>query len=100
MNGLKQKYKDYVVFVASELGVVGMQIDDCEIELRYFFPTNRRHDSDNYTPKFFLDGLTEAGVLADDDFLHIHAMHIYGEIDKENPRTEITIIYNKTEETK
>ena len=93
MNGFKQKYKDYIVFVMDELGLTNMQIDDCDITLLYYFPTNRRHDCDNYTPKFFLDGLTEAGVITDDDFLHVHSLRIYGEIDRDNPRTEIIITY-------
>lgn len=98
MNGLKQKYKDYIVFVAEENGISGIGIDDCDITMHYFFPINRRHDCDNYTPKFFLDGLTEAGVITDDDFLHVHSLRTYGDIDRENPRTEIIITY-KTEET-
>lgn len=92
-NALKQKYKEFIIWACEEEGIAHAGIDSCEITLRYYFPTKRRHDSDNYTPKFFFDGLTEAGVITDDDFEHVHATHIYGDHDKENPRTEIVITY-------
>lgn len=60
------------------------------IEITYFFPTNARHDADNYAGKFLLDGLTKAGVIVDDDLKHIQTF-IRGEVDKKSPRTEITI---------
>lgn len=59
--------------------------------ITYFFPDQRRHDADNYAGKFLLDGLTKAGVIVDDDLKHI-SVSIYGEHDKQNPRTEITIM--------
>lgn len=59
--------------------------------ITYFFPDRRRHDADNYAGKFLLDGLTKAGVIVDDDLKHI-SVAIYGEYDKKNPRTEITIM--------
>lgn len=97
-NALKQKYKDYVAYVARKAGYAGMNISDCDVTIRYYFPTNRRHDSDNYTPKFYMDGLTEAGVIVDDDFAHVHSLTMYGGYDSDNPRAEIIITY-KTEET-
>lgn len=37
-----------------------------DITIRYIVPNKRRHDIDNYAPKFILDGLVEAGVIKDD----------------------------------
>lgn len=61
------------------------------VTITYFFPTRARHDADNYCGKFLLDGLTKAGIIADDDMKHI-TLTIKGEYDKRNPRTEIEVI--------
>ena len=61
-----------------------------EVEIMYYFPTRARHDADNYSGKFLLDGLTKAGVIIDDDMRHIR-LTVAGGYDRENPRTEITI---------
>ena len=37
-----------------------------------------------------LDGLTSAGIIADDSFSHITLM-LRAKVDKQNPHTEITI---------
>ena len=64
--------------------------EKARVEITYYFPTRVRHDSDNYAGKFLLDGLTMAGVIADDDFKHI-SLTLAGAYDKENPRTEIKV---------
>ena len=60
------------------------------VELMYYFPDNRRRDPDNYSGKLIMDGLTRAGVIADDSFQCI-ALSIGGDYDKQNPRTVITV---------
>lgn len=65
-------------------------IDKAEVTIRYYFPDARRRDPDNYSGKFLLDGLTKAGIIADDSFQHI-ALKLEAEIDKKNPRTELWI---------
>lgn len=60
------------------------------VELLYYFPTRSRHDPDNYSGKFLLDGLTLAGVIADDSFGCI-TLSVGGAYDKTNPRTVITV---------
>lgn len=60
------------------------------VEITYFFQDQRRHDADNYAGKFLLDGLTQAGVIVDDDLKHISTT-IVGDYDKERPRTQIFI---------
>ena len=64
--------------------------EHARITITYFFPTEARHDADNYSGKFLLDGLTQGGVIVDDDLKHIET-RIRGEVDKHNPRTEIEI---------
>lgn len=60
------------------------------VSIAYYFPDARRRDPDNYAGKMILDGLTAAGIIQDDDFAHIRLV-LAGEIDRENPRTEIEI---------
>lgn len=60
------------------------------VRIKYFFPTRVRHDADNYSGKFLMDGLTKGGVIVDDDLSHVTTM-IEGDYDKKTPRVEITI---------
>lgn len=60
------------------------------VRITYHFPTKHRRDPDNYSGKFLLDGLVNAGVLEDDSFDCID-LQLEGKHDKDNPRTEITI---------
>ena len=39
-----------------------------KVTLHYYFKDKRRHDPDNYSGKFILDGLVNAGILVDDSF--------------------------------
>ena len=61
------------------------------VELLYFFKTRVRHDPDNYSGKFILDALVSEGILKDDSFNNI-TLILKADYDKENPRTDITII--------
>lgn len=65
-------------------------MERADVEILYYFPTRSRHDADNYSGKFLLDGLTKAGVIVDDDLAHIRT-HIAGDYDKREPRTVITV---------
>lgn len=65
-------------------------IDKAVVTLTYYFSNHRRHDPDNYAGKMVLDGLTDAGIIADDSFEHIE-LRLRGSYDKHTPRTEITI---------
>lgn len=60
------------------------------ITLTYYFPDKRRRDPDNYSGKMVLDGLTKAGIIADDSFDCID-LRLAGRYDKGNPRLEIMI---------
>lgn len=76
---------------AARAAKVHQRFDKAAVTLRYHFPDNRRRDPDNYNGKFILDGLREAGVLADDDFGHISLTVERGDVDKRNPRVEVRI---------
>lgn len=91
MNKLKQDWKEYTIWLVEKYGMTNLKIEKCMIEYKFFRPTKRRGDCDNYTPKFTNDGLTEAGVIVDDDYSHCNPLLIYLDYDKENPRMEIHI---------
>ena len=65
-------------------------IEKSIVTITYFFRDKRRHDPDNYSGKFILDGLVKAGILMDDSFFHID-LRLKGDYDKENPRTEVKV---------
>lgn len=65
-------------------------IKKAEVKITYYFKDKRRHDPDNYSGKFLLDGLVKSGVLEDDSFSNIDLI-LKGNYDKKNPRTEIII---------
>lgn len=91
MNALKQKWKDFIKWYITQLGFSELHIDKCEILQVVYYPTNRRHDIDNSVPKFILDGLTESGMIIDDDSRHITRLTLECYVDRGNPRTELTI---------
>lgn len=64
--------------------------DRARVLITYYFPTAARHDADNYSGKYLLDGLTQGGIIVDDDLKHISTA-IRGEIDREHPRTVILV---------
>lgn len=64
--------------------------EKADVEILYYFPDKRRRDPDNYGGKFLLDGLTKAGIIADDSMEHIR-LHIGGAADRKEPRTVITV---------
>lgn len=61
------------------------------VRIDYYFDSARRHDADNYSGKYLLDGLTKAGVIMDDDFGHI-CLSVNGHTDRADPRTEIRVV--------
>ena len=97
MNALKQKWKDFSIFVVRHYGYENLMINNCELEVKSYFQTNRRHDIDNTVPKFILDGLSEVGFIVDDDARHITKLSMECFVDKENPRTELKFIIKENE---
>lgn len=93
MNALKQKWKDFIVWFIKDQGYTNLRIDRCEMSFSTFYPNTRRHDVDNSTPKFILDGFVQSGFVVDDDSEHITALTLRCFSDIERPRTEITVTY-------
>ena len=60
------------------------------VTIIYYFKDKRRRDPDNYSGKFILDGLVRSGIIIDDSFDCID-LYLRGNVDKDNPRTEILI---------
>ena len=90
MNALKQKWKDFIRWFVSEEGYSNLHIDRCEVYQTVYYPNNRRHDIDNSTPKFIIDGFVDSGMLVDDDCRHILRLDLQCDVDTERPRTEFT----------
>lgn len=61
------------------------------VRIDYYFPDRRRRDPDNYGGKLLMDGLTRAGVIADDSFAHV-SISLHAHVDRQNPRTEICVV--------
>lgn len=91
MNALKQKWKDFVVWWMNDLGYNNMKLDEFEMIFTTFMPTKRRSDPDNFSPKYILDGMSEAEFIIDDDGSHLKALTLKTSYDKCKPRTEIEI---------
>jgi len=95
MNALKQKWKDFIKWFVEEQGYSNLHIEKCEISQKIYYPNHRRHDVDNSTPKFILDGLVESGMIVDDDSLHVTKLILECDVDTDNPRTELLITLMK-----
>lgn len=91
MNALKQRWKDFIKWYIDNQGYSNLHIEKCEMEFMVYYKTNRRHDVDNSTPKFILDGLSESGFIIDDDSTHLTKITLQCGVDKDNPRTEILV---------
>lgn len=91
MNALKQRWKDFIRWFVDEQGYSNLRIEKCEVHQIIYYPTNRRHDTDNSTPKFILDGLVDGGMIVDDDSTHITKLTLECAVDRERPRTELYI---------
>lgn len=92
MNALKQRWKDFICWLINSQGYSNLHIDKCDIKVKTFYKTNRRHDVDNSVIKFILDGFSESGFIIDDDSKHVKSLLLECFVDKDNPRTEIEVI--------
>ena len=93
-NNLKQNWKSFIVWWCKKEKINGWKLDKFEISYKWVFPTQMRHDSDNYVffNKFIADGLSEAEVITDDCFGQMYLkLDCNKYVDKENPRVEIII---------
>ena len=92
MNALKQKWKDFIIWFIKKEGYSDLHIEKCTMSFTVYYQTNRRHDIDNTTPKFILDGMAESGFIIDDDSKHLISLTLECYVDKDNPRTEIEVV--------
>lgn len=90
LNKAKVYYEELIIKM---LPVV--KYKEVEIEYTYFAKTKRRMDVSNpcsIIDKFTCDALTKAGLWKDDDINTIKKVsYIWGGVDKDNPRCELTI---------
>lgn len=93
MNALKQKWKEFIIWVAEDYGYAKKNLQKCMIRQTTYYPTMARHDTDNSVPKFILDGLVEANVIFDDDMRCLEELRLKCGVDKDCPRTIIEIFY-------
>lgn len=92
----KQKWEWLVLAAVKKAKVIkgvrlALPFAHAEVKITYYFKDKRRRDPDNYSGKFLLDGLVRAGIIKDDSFSNIDLI-LKGNVDKENPRTEIEIL--------
>ena len=92
MNALKQKWKDFIIYIVDKQGYSNLHINKCEMRFVTYYDTNRRHDVDAACPKFILDGFAESGLIIDDDSKHLTKLILECYVDKNYPRTEIEIL--------
>jgi crossover junction endodeoxyribonuclease RusA len=85
----KQRNTAGVIAYSSELGQA--KLTRAKVQATFYHTERRNRDGDNFLAmlKGAFDGLADAGVVANDSgFVH---MPVRFEIDKDNPRVEVTI---------
>ena len=91
-NQVKVAYKEAMESQLKPARVIETRVF---IALTYYKPTKRRSDRSNVLcihEKFFCDALVEAGWLADDNYdIIIWTTYQGSELDRKNPRVEITV---------
>lgn len=92
MNNLKQAWKEFCIWFINDLGYQNYKLDKYEMTFTIYMPTRRRSDPDNISPKFIMDGFTEAGFIIDDDGSHLKALTLKTDYDKNHSRTEIEVV--------
>lgn len=91
MNALKQKWKEFGVWLCDKFSLSNLALDKFDIICTTFMPSRRRADPDNSVPKFILDSFTESGFIIDDSGAHLKSLTLRTDYDKNNPRLEIII---------
>jgi len=69
---LQEEWIDEVYWTCKGKGLIPKKpFKRARVRIRYYFPTRRRRDKDNYNPKLILDALRYAGILEDDSVENI-----------------------------
>ena len=91
-NAMKAKYQKIII---QWLRVAGIKHIKSKVFINYkFYEANKKRDKDNISAvahKFVQDALVVAGVLTNDGWQNIEGFADYFEIDKKNPRIEVTL---------
>lgn len=92
-NFVKNKYKEFGVWLCKKLGYDGLGLDKFEVEVTSYHPSRRLFDLDNLSCGFKLlaDSFTECGFIVDDNYTKLTKLTLCGDYSKDNPRTEITV---------
>ena len=90
----KQQMTEYIFALYLRIGRPPKPIT-ARIQIIHYFPTCRRRDDDNYTPKFLGDALKNAGFLTDDNSQVLTWDKPIFETDAEKWRTEVWIYDQK-----
>lgn len=62
-----------------------------QVKVVYYFRTRRRRDKDNYAPKFILDALRYARIIAEDNAEVLELLPVEFKVDKVSPRVEVWV---------
>jgi len=84
-----EEMTDTLRLLAIEAG--SPKFERAEVQLVYYFKHQRRRDPDNYVPKFVLDGLRKAGIIADDNAEVLRLPQPEFRVDRARPRMEVFI---------
>ena len=90
LNDETQRWNDLIILLCRT--VTNKQFHRPFVKFKFYFPDNGPRDRKNYESwKPLLDGLTRAGIIADDNWKAIGEEPSEVEVDKYNPRTIIEI---------
>lgn len=84
-----KKYRTTAKVLALATGVKGW--DKATVQASFFHSTNRRRDDINHMAmlKSAYDGIVDAGLISDDDHLHLTTLPALFSLDKKNPRVDL-----------
>ncbi|MFP4662686.1 MAG: RusA family crossover junction endodeoxyribonuclease [Halanaerobiales bacterium] len=87
-NNMKRENTELVMLIANKLP----KMKSVKLNITWYCK-NKRRDPDNIAAakKFILDGLVEAGVLKNDGWSEVKGWEESWEVDKDNPRVEVTL---------
>lgn len=92
-NTLKQKYKDFAIWLADYYNISNLHLTKCKMTYICYYSNKRRRDIDNLCiiPKLINDGFTVAGVWGDDNADNLLIVFNPIMIDRDNPRLEMEL---------
>lgn len=91
-SAVVKQYRTTAKLAASEHSTKS-PIEQATISYRFFVPDNRRRDAANLIQmvKPGIDGIVDAGLIADDCWQKLTIGLVVVEIDRDNPRVELSI---------